>query len=81
MKVNVRLSGKLASTAGRPRLQLELGEGAQVGDLLALLGREQPGLAALLGTAVPVIGGQHVGAAEPLREGVEVALLLPIAGG
>jgi molybdopterin converting factor small subunit len=81
MQVDVRLSGQLATLAGRPRLQVQLAEGALVSDLISLLHHEYAALDPLLNNAVPVISGQHVSFTEPLRAGQEVALLLPVAGG
>lgn len=81
MRVNVRLSGELATRAGRPRFSVTLADGATVGDLTDLLRREYSEAAPLLDTAVPIIAGRHVTRSEPLADGQEVAFLLPIAGG
>jgi molybdopterin synthase sulfur carrier subunit len=81
MQVTVRLSGELAAQAGRPRFSLILAEGATVGELKELLYQEYPRISSLLDTAVPIIAGKHVTSSEPLANGLEVAFLLPIAGG
>lgn len=81
MRVQVRLSGDLASQIGRHRLSLDLADGATVNDLLDHLRQAHPQSAARLEAAVPVIQGQHVSHGQVLHEGQEVALLLPIAGG
>lgn len=81
MQVAVRLSGELATQAGRPRFSVPLADGATVADLTDLLRREYVAFSPLLDTAVPIIAGRHVTQSEPLQEGQEVAFLLPIAGG
>ena len=45
LTVNVRFSAALAQSAGTPRLQMPLPEGATVGDLLDQLAAAQPHLA------------------------------------
>ncbi|NCF67452.1 MAG: MoaD/ThiS family protein [Anaerolineaceae bacterium] len=81
MRVDVRLSGELATLAGRPRFSVSLPDGAAVQDLTTQLRDEHPELGPRLDTAVPIIAGRHVTQFEPLSEGQEVAFLLPIAGG
>ena len=81
MRVDIRLSGELATLAGRPRFSVTLPSGGTVNDLTALLCREHPELAPRLDTAVPIIAGRHITQFEPLSDGQEVAFLLPIAGG
>lgn len=81
MQINVRLNGALATQAGRVRLTLELPAGATVADLVRLLGQTAPGVVAEGQRAVAVISGSHVSLEQTLRDGQEVALLLPIAGG
>jgi molybdopterin synthase catalytic subunit/molybdopterin synthase sulfur carrier subunit len=81
MQVNIRLSGELAATAGRPRFSVSLSDDATVADLLEQLRQKHPNLWPRMDTAVPIISGTHVPSSEPLAEGQEVAFLLPIAGG
>ena len=81
MRVNIRLSGELATLAGRHRFSIAVADGATVGDLLDLLRQENPESVSLMDTAVPIIAGRHVTQSEPLADGQEVAFLLPIAGG
>jgi molybdopterin converting factor small subunit len=81
MNVYVRLSAGLAQLIGHPRLAVSLAEEATIADLLAHLRQQYPVLEQRLGSAIPIIGGQHVTSAEPLLAGQEVALLLPVAGG
>lgn len=78
MRVSVRLNGPMASLLG-PRRELDLAEGARVGDLLAALAA-QAGVEGVPGLAV-AIDGAIVDATRPLAEGDRVAVLAPVAGG
>jgi sulfur-carrier protein len=54
---------------------------ATVDTLIERLRDTQPSIAAALDSALPVLRGTHASGAEPLAEGDEVALLIPVAGG
>jgi molybdopterin converting factor small subunit len=58
-----------------------LPDGDSVEALLAELGELEPGLAAGLESALPVVRGTHAGRDQPLKDGDDVALLIPVAGG
>jgi molybdopterin converting factor small subunit len=60
---------------------LALPDGASVETLLAELGELEPGLAAGLDSALPVVRGTHANRDQPLKDGDDVALLIPVAGG
>jgi len=81
MRINIRLSGELATLVGRHRFNMAVADSATVGDLIDLLRQEYPDSVSMLETAVPIIAGRHVTQSEPLADGQEVAFLLPIAGG
>jgi molybdopterin synthase catalytic subunit/molybdopterin synthase sulfur carrier subunit len=81
MQVSIRLSGELATKAGRPRFTMSMADRATVADLLQLLQQEYPQLWPRMDTAVPIISGKHVSQTTSLADGQEVAFLLPIAGG
>jgi molybdopterin synthase catalytic subunit len=81
MEISVRLSTGLAHTTGSARLRVTLEEKATVGDLIQKLNKEYPSIAEQLDTTVAVVSGRHVELTEPLSEGQEVALLVPISGG
>ncbi len=81
LTVNVRFSAALAQSAGTPRLQMALPEGATVGGLLDQLAAAQPHLAGRIPYLVVAVGGRHVDRAEPLQDGQEVVLVMPAAGG
>ena len=81
MRIRVRLGAGLSRFADAPQLSIDLAEGASVDDLLAALGAQQPALAPALNSALPVVAGAHVERGQELRQGDEVALLIPVAGG
>jgi molybdopterin converting factor small subunit len=81
MRIRVRLGAGLSRFADAPLLSIDLADGARVDDLLAELGAGQPALAPALRSALPVIAGAHVEREQRLRDGDEVALLIPVAGG
>ena len=62
-------------------MTVALPDGADVAALLAELARLEPGLAAGLGSALPVVRGSQVDRGRPLGDGDDVALLIPVAGG
>jgi molybdopterin converting factor small subunit len=81
MIVRIRLGSSLARLAPAPMLRVELPNGATIEDLYARLAGSTPELAPALASAVPVVGGAHVGRTRPLAGGEEIALLAPVAGG
>jgi molybdopterin converting factor small subunit len=81
VRVRVRLGGGLARLAAAPRLSVELGEGATVDDLCAVLAEREPRLAPGLAAALTVVGGEQAERSRPLAAGEEVAFLIPVAGG
>lgn len=74
--VQVRLNGALAERLGARR-GVALADGATVADLRAALSAS----AALPPSVAVSVGGRIVGDEEPLTDGAEVAVLLPVAGG
>ena len=81
MTVRVRLGAGLAPASGNPRLAVTLVADATVADLVAHLREQYPTLTSKLNIAIPIVSGRHASPAQPLAEGQEVALLLPVAGG
>ncbi|HEV3378782.1 MAG TPA: MoaD/ThiS family protein [Thermoleophilaceae bacterium] len=81
MHVKVRLGSGLASAAGSRRLNVELPREATVDSLIERLRETEPSIAPALGSALPVLRGAHASGGEPLADGDEVALLVPVAGG
>jgi len=81
MQVSVRLSAALAQITGAPRMNVEVGDGATVGDLVRALEERYPGLAPRLRHAVPIVAGNHASLHDTLSGDPEVAFLMPVAGG
>jgi MoaE-MoaD fusion protein len=76
MKVTVRLFAALRERAGTEEMELELPEGARVGDALARL----EGLAGGL-RLVMAVNREYADPDVPLRPGDELALIPPVSGG
>lgn len=81
MQISVRLNAVLAQIAGAPRLQVTVGEGATVADVLQALVAAYPALGTRLERAVPVVGGSHARLTDKVAAEQEVAFLMPVAGG
>jgi molybdopterin synthase catalytic subunit len=81
VKVRVRLFGSLREQAGQAMLDLVLEPGATAADLRDRLALDYP-LVGTLGQRLAVsINLEHASYNDVLREGDEVALLPPVAGG
>jgi molybdopterin converting factor small subunit len=81
VRVQVRLGSGLSRIVGRPQLSVELPGDATVADLLHQLGAAYPALGNGIDRALTVSSGSHVSVSQPLRDGEEISLLLPAAGG
>jgi molybdopterin converting factor small subunit len=81
MRIAVRLGSGLSRLAGRSRLELELADGATVGDLLDRVAGDRPELGAGMPSVLTVVRGTQVAGDRVLADGDEVALLIPVAGG
>ena len=81
MTVRVRLGAGLARLSAAPLINVEVAEGATVGDLFARLAEREPDLAPALRSVLPVVKGEHVTRDQILADRQEVALLLPVSGG
>jgi molybdopterin converting factor subunit 1 len=74
--VTVRLFAQLRERAGRSELDVELPDGARVGDAIEALGELAAGL-----PVVMAVNREYADAAAPLRPGDELALIPPVSGG
>ena len=81
MQVRVRLGAGLARLSSAPLLNVDLAEGATIGELFAHLSDADPDLAPALRSALPVVAGEHVSRDRRLTHRDQVALLLPVSGG
>jgi molybdopterin converting factor small subunit len=81
VEVRIRFGTGIARFAPGPMLTLDLPSDATVDDVFRRLAASDPELDAALQSAVPIIGGAHVGRGRRLTHGEELALLRPISGG
>ncbi|HEX2086031.1 MAG TPA: molybdenum cofactor biosynthesis protein MoaE [Solirubrobacteraceae bacterium] len=76
MQVTIRLFAQLRERAGRRELEVELPDGARVGDALAALGDLAAGL-----PVVMAVNREYADEAVELSPGDELALIPPVSGG
>ncbi|HUE25525.1 MAG TPA: molybdenum cofactor biosynthesis protein MoaE [Solirubrobacteraceae bacterium] len=76
MEVRVRLFAALRDRAGASEIELQLPDGARVGDALALLGDLTDGV-----PVVMAVNREYADDAVSLHAGDEVALIPPVSGG
>ncbi|MBN2473761.1 MAG: MoaD/ThiS family protein [Pirellulales bacterium] len=81
MNVQVRLFAAARQAAGRDRLELELPDGATIGQLRRRLGEELPGFSGLIARAMFAVDMQYALDAQQIPVGAEVALIPPVSGG
>jgi molybdopterin converting factor small subunit len=81
LSVKVRLFAAYAEILGQSSVDITLPFGAVVGDLLAALRQQVPKAAALPERPLCAVNLSHVLPSHVLRDGDEVALLPPLAGG
>jgi molybdopterin converting factor small subunit len=81
MRIDVRLGSGLSRLVGGPHLEVEVAEGATVGEVLHRVASERSSLAGGLQSALTVVRGTQVGRDRVLEEGEELAVLMPVAGG
>jgi molybdopterin converting factor small subunit len=81
VKVCVRLFAVARQAAGRESVELDLPEGATVGDLRRRLGAEVPPLAALTAQMMFAIDMQYAGDDMRIPPGAGVACIPPVSGG
>lgn len=80
MKVRLLLFAQYRDLAGQDQLEIELPSGATAGDLVSRL-RQEPHLQALPQQPAVAVNRNYARLSELLRDGDEVALLPPVAGG
>jgi molybdopterin synthase catalytic subunit len=80
MRVSVRLFAGLRERAGADRIEVDLPDGASVGDLLAAMA-DTPVGALRPGQCVVAINREYARADERVGEDDEVALIPPVSGG
>ncbi|MFQ6060480.1 MAG: MoaD family protein [Thermoplasmata archaeon] len=81
MKVIVRFFATYREVVGEKRIEMEIGEKATLGELLAHIYERYPKLEKWSKTIVPSVNRKYAKDSTALREGDEVALLPPVSGG
>lgn len=79
--VAIRLFAAYAEAVGRASVEISLPRGATIGDLLAEFRAQVPGAAILPERPLCAVNLSHVLPDHILRDGDEVAILPPLAGG
>lgn len=78
---SVKLFASVRERLGRDTLNLHVPQGGTVGLLRRELERSAPELAALFSRSALAVNRRYARDEEPLREGDEVAVIPPVAGG
>jgi len=79
--VSVRLFASYAEVTGRTEVELSIAPGSTVQDLLEEFRRQVPAAAGLPARLLCAVNLAHVLPSHVLRDGDEVAILPPMAGG
>jgi sulfur-carrier protein len=81
MVITVKLFASYKELLGEDELDLEMTEGATVGDALDLLKEHYPALAEQGYSPLTACNLQHVSKRHVLEEGDELAIFPPVSGG
>lgn len=81
MRITVQLFAQARDLAGAPRIELELGITATIGDLRAALVGARPPLATIARTLLVAVNGEYAADTTSVPEGAEVACFPPVSGG
>lgn len=81
MKIHLLAFASAGDALGASEMEIEMPAGSRVADLRARLDQEHPGIVPLWPRLAVAVDGRVVTPEEPLKDGVEVALLPPVSGG
>ena len=81
MKLSVQIFATLAHKLGRSEIDVQLDDGATVGDMLKNAASQYPSIAPLLERSAVAVNLSYVKADHTLRPDDEVALIPPVSGG
>jgi molybdopterin converting factor small subunit len=81
VKVRVRLFAVARQAAERDSVELDLPEGATMGQLRRELGSQVPGLSGLLDRMMFALGTRYAGDETLIPPGADVACIPPVSGG
>jgi len=81
MNLNVRLFATLKERAGALQISLEVGEPANVSDILAALTEKHPAIKPALQSILVSVNQEYAERTQPIHPGDEIALFPPVSGG
>ena len=81
MRIHVRLFASQRESIGRSDINADVPEGSTAASALRVLTAQYPDLAAVAGSTAFAVNREHAPPETPLKEGDELALLPPVAGG
>jgi molybdopterin converting factor subunit 1 len=81
VRVRVRLFASLRDVVGERELELELAEGATVGEAWTHLVERHPALGPRRGSLTAAVNRRYAPWATPLGDGDEVVFIPPVSGG
>lgn len=81
MKIRVRLFAVAKQASGRNSIDLEMPQGATIGDLRRQLVSEVPQLSGLVSQMMFAIGTDYANDEKPIPANAEVACIPPVSGG
>lgn len=81
MVLSIRINGLLAQEIGTTRLHVDVNPSTTIEALIQELKAKYPQSAETLQVAIPFVGGRHLDKTTTLKQGQQIALLMPAAGG
>ncbi|HEX2973500.1 MAG TPA: molybdopterin converting factor subunit 1 [Tepidisphaeraceae bacterium] len=81
VRIRVKLFAILREKAGVAELELELPEGATVGNAVAALGERIPAIRESLDSVAFAVNRSYAGLTAILKDGDELAAIPPVSGG
>jgi molybdopterin synthase catalytic subunit len=81
MKLNVLYFAHVRAVVGRDAETLEVGDDALVSDAVEALCQQYPRLRAMMRAIRVAVDGEFAALGDPLRDGAELVLIPPVAGG
>ena len=81
MKIRVRLFAAARQTAGRDTVDVDLPEGATIGQLRRQLGVQIPQMSGLLAQMTFAVNAQYADDQRTIGAGADVACIPPVSGG
>jgi molybdopterin converting factor subunit 1 len=81
MTVRLRLFAQLKDVAKKDHLEIQVKEGATIGDLREAIKHQMPQLGKFMSSATFAVNDEYVGAEQILQDSMTVAIIPPISGG